>query len=112
MPLVPMRLLLDHAAANSYGLAAFNVNNMEQIRAIMEAADANNAIFAGTTLGASFALLRFTVTVAVPVRPPASVACTVSVKVGVDSKSSAAFATVIAPVVGLIVSAGGSPVAL
>ena len=38
MPLVPMRLLLDHAAENSYGLAAFNVNNMEQIQAIMEAA--------------------------------------------------------------------------
>jgi fructose-bisphosphate aldolase class II len=33
-----MRLLLDHAAANNYGLAAFNVNNMEQIQAIMEAA--------------------------------------------------------------------------
>ncbi len=38
MPLVPMRLLLDHAAANNYGIAAFNVNNMEQIQAIMEAA--------------------------------------------------------------------------
>lgn len=38
MPLVPMRLLLDHAASNNYGLAAFNVNNMEQIQAIMEAA--------------------------------------------------------------------------
>jgi fructose-bisphosphate aldolase, class II len=36
--LVPMRSLLDHAAANNYGLAAFNVNNMEQIQAIMEAA--------------------------------------------------------------------------
>jgi fructose-bisphosphate aldolase class II len=36
--LVPMRLLLDHAAANNYGVAAFNVNNMEQIQAIMEAA--------------------------------------------------------------------------
>jgi fructose-bisphosphate aldolase class II len=33
-----MRLLLDHAAANNYGLAAFNVNNMEQIQAILEAA--------------------------------------------------------------------------
>jgi fructose-bisphosphate aldolase class II len=33
-----MRLLLDHAAENDYGLAAFNVNNMEQIQAIMEAA--------------------------------------------------------------------------
>ena len=39
MPLVSMRLLLDHAAENDYGLAAFNVNNMEQIQAIMEAAD-------------------------------------------------------------------------
>ena len=38
MPLVPMRLLLDHAAENGYGLAAFNVNNMEQIQAILEAA--------------------------------------------------------------------------
>ena len=38
MPLVPMRLLLDHAAEHDYGLAAFNVNNMEQIQAIMEAA--------------------------------------------------------------------------
>jgi fructose-bisphosphate aldolase class II len=33
-----MRLLLDHAAENDYGLAAFNVNNMEQIQSIMEAA--------------------------------------------------------------------------
>ena len=39
MPLVPMRILLDHAAENNYGLAAFNVNNMEQIQAIMEAAE-------------------------------------------------------------------------
>ena len=38
MPLVPLRTLLDHAAENDYGLAAFNVNNMEQIQAIMEAA--------------------------------------------------------------------------
>ena len=39
MALVSMRQLLDHAAENSYGLAAFNVNNMEQIHAIMQAAD-------------------------------------------------------------------------
>jgi fructose-bisphosphate aldolase class II len=38
MPLVPMRILLDHAAENNYGVAAFNVNNMEQIQAIMAAA--------------------------------------------------------------------------
>jgi fructose-bisphosphate aldolase class II len=34
-----MRILLDHAAENGYGLAAFNVNNMEQIQAIMAAAE-------------------------------------------------------------------------
>jgi fructose-bisphosphate aldolase, class II len=39
MPLVPMRLVLDHAAENGYGVAAFNVNNMEQIQAIMAAAE-------------------------------------------------------------------------
>ena len=33
-----MRQLLDHAAENGYGLPAFNVNNMEQVWAIMEAA--------------------------------------------------------------------------
>ncbi len=38
MPLVPMRVVLDHAAKNDYGVAAFYVNNMEQIQAIMEAA--------------------------------------------------------------------------
>lgn len=38
MSLVPMRALLDHAAENNYGIGAFNVNNMEQIQAIMEAA--------------------------------------------------------------------------
>ena len=43
MPLVPMRLLLDHAAENDYGLAAFNVNNMEQIQSIMEAAKETNS---------------------------------------------------------------------
>jgi fructose-bisphosphate aldolase class II len=39
MPLVPMRILLDHAAENDYGLAAINVNNMEQIQALMAAAE-------------------------------------------------------------------------
>jgi fructose-bisphosphate aldolase class II len=38
MAIVPMRLLLDHAAENGYGIAAYNVNNMEQIQAIMQAA--------------------------------------------------------------------------
>ena len=39
MALIPLRTLLDHAAENDYGVAAFNVNNMEQIQSIMEAAD-------------------------------------------------------------------------
>ncbi len=38
MPLVPMRQILDEAAKGSYGVGAFNVNNMEQIQAIMQAA--------------------------------------------------------------------------
>jgi len=38
MPLVSMRQLLDEAAAGGYGVGAFNVNNMEQIQGIMEAA--------------------------------------------------------------------------
>jgi fructose-bisphosphate aldolase class II len=40
MALVSLRQLLDHAAEHGYGLPAFNVNNMEQIQAIMQAADA------------------------------------------------------------------------
>ena len=38
MALVPLRLLLDHAAENGYGIPAFNVNNLEQVQSIMEAA--------------------------------------------------------------------------
>jgi len=38
MPLVSMRQLLDHAAEHTYGIPAFNVNNLEQVQAIMEAA--------------------------------------------------------------------------
>ena len=43
MALVSLRQLLDHAAENSYGIPAFNVNNLEQIQAIMEAANECNA---------------------------------------------------------------------
>ncbi len=38
MALVSMRELLDHAAAHGYGIPAFNVNNLEQVQAVMEAA--------------------------------------------------------------------------
>ncbi|RDE18901.1 fructose-bisphosphate aldolase class II [Motiliproteus coralliicola] len=39
MALISMRQLLDHAAEYGYGIPAFNVNNLEQMRAIMEAAN-------------------------------------------------------------------------
>jgi fructose-bisphosphate aldolase, class II len=38
MSLISLRQLLDHAAEHDYGVPAFNVNNLEQIQAIMEAA--------------------------------------------------------------------------
>lgn len=43
MALVSLRQLLDHAAEYSYGIAAFNVNNMEQVHAIMQAAEEVNS---------------------------------------------------------------------
>lgn len=43
MPLIPMRPLLDFAAKNGFGVCALNVNNMEQIQAIMEAARKTNS---------------------------------------------------------------------
>lgn len=43
MALISMRQLLDHAAEHEYGVPAFNVNNLEQMRAIMLAADQTNS---------------------------------------------------------------------
>ena len=43
MALVTLRQMLDHAAEHTYGVPAFNVNNLEQMRAIMEAADETNS---------------------------------------------------------------------
>jgi fructose-bisphosphate aldolase, class II len=43
MPLISMRQLLDHAAEHGYGVPAFNVNNLEQMRAIMEAAEESSS---------------------------------------------------------------------
>jgi len=43
MALISMRQLLDHAAENGYGVPAYNVNNLEQMRAIMEAAEATDS---------------------------------------------------------------------
>jgi fructose-bisphosphate aldolase, class II len=53
MSLVSMRQLLDHAAVNGYGLPAFNVNNLEQVQAIMEAAyETNSPVIMQASAGA------------------------------------------------------------
>ena len=43
MALITLRQLLDHAAEHDYAVPAFNINNLEQVRAIMEAADATDS---------------------------------------------------------------------
>jgi len=43
MALISLRQMLDHAAEYGYGVPAFNVNNMEQMHAIMQAADETNS---------------------------------------------------------------------
>lgn len=53
MALISLRQLLDHAAENDYGVPAFNVNNLEQIRAIMEAAsEVNSPVILQASAGA------------------------------------------------------------
>lgn len=53
MPLVSMRQLLDEAAAGGYGVGAFNVNNLEQIQGIMEAArETGSPVIAQASRGA------------------------------------------------------------
>ena len=74
MALVSMRQLLDHAAENNYGLPAFNVNNMEQVHAIMQAADATNSpvIMQGSAGARSYAgepFLRHLIMAAVEMYP-------------------------------------------
>jgi fructose-bisphosphate aldolase class II len=61
MPLVSMRQLLDEAARGGYGVGAFNVNNMEQIQGIMQAArDTASPVIAQASRGArSYAGDRF-----------------------------------------------------
>src|SRR6478609_11295361 len=74
MPLVSMRQLLDHAAENGYGLPAFNVNNLEQVSAIMAAADMVGApvimqASAGARKYAGEAFLRHLISAAVEAYP-------------------------------------------
>ena len=53
MAIISLRQLLDHAAENNYGVPAFNVNNLEQIRAIMEgAAEMNSPVIIQASAGA------------------------------------------------------------
>lgn len=70
MALISLRQLLDHAAENGYGVPAFNVNNLEQMRAIMMAADQTNSpvivqASAGARKYAGSAFLRHNVLAAI-----------------------------------------------
>ena len=74
MALVSMRQLLDHAAEHGYGLPAFNVNNLEQIQAIMEAAEETNSPVimqgsAGARKYAGEAYLRHLIEAAIETHP-------------------------------------------
>jgi fructose-bisphosphate aldolase class II len=74
MALVSLRQLLDHAAENGYGLPAFNVNNLEQVQAIMEAANETQSpvilqASAGARKYAGEAYLRHLVLAAIETHP-------------------------------------------
>lgn len=74
MALISMRQLLDHAAENGYGMPAFNVNNMEQVHAIMQAADATGSpvIMQGSAGARSYAgepFLRHLISAAIEMYP-------------------------------------------
>ena len=74
MALISLRQLLDHAAENGYGMPAFNVNNMEQVHAIMQAADATDSpvIMQGSAGARSYAgepFLRHLITAALEMYP-------------------------------------------
>jgi fructose-bisphosphate aldolase class II len=74
MAFITLRQLLDHAAEHGYGVPAFNVNNLEQIQAIMEAAEATQSpvilqASAGARQYAGEAYLRHMVLAAVETHP-------------------------------------------
>ena len=74
MALISMRQLLDHAAENDYGMPAFNVNNMEQVHAIMQAADETDSpvIMQGSAGARSYAgepFLRHLISAAIEMYP-------------------------------------------
>jgi fructose-bisphosphate aldolase, class II len=74
MALISLRQLLDHAAEHGYGVPAFNINNLEQIQAIMQAADETSSpvilqASAGARKYAGEAFLRRMVEAAVETYP-------------------------------------------
>jgi len=74
MSLVSMRQLLDHAAENGYGIPAFNVNNLEQVQAVMSAADEVGApvilqASAGARKYAGESFIKYLITAAVESYP-------------------------------------------
>ncbi|HSH30079.1 MAG TPA: class II fructose-bisphosphate aldolase [Thiohalobacter sp.] len=74
MALISLRQLLDYAAENDFGMPAFNVNNMEQVHAIMQAADETNSpvIMQGSAGARSYAgepFLRHLITAALEMYP-------------------------------------------
>lgn len=74
MALISLRQLLDYAAENDFGMPAFNVNNMEQVHAIMQAADAVNSpvIMQGSAGARSYAgepFLRHLISAAIEMYP-------------------------------------------
>ncbi len=78
MALIALRQLLDHAAEHDYGVPAFNVNNLEQIQAIMQAAQATGSpvilqASAGARKYAGEAYLRHLVLAAIETHPDIAV---------------------------------------
>ncbi|MBC8210469.1 MAG: fructose-bisphosphate aldolase class II [Gammaproteobacteria bacterium] len=74
MALISLRQLLDYAAENDFGMPAFNVNNMEQVQAIMQAADELNSpvILQGSAGARSYAgepFLRHLISAAIEMYP-------------------------------------------
>jgi fructose-bisphosphate aldolase, class II len=74
MALISLRQLLDYAAENDFGMPAFNVNNMEQVHAIMQAADETNSpvIMQGSAGARSYAgepFLRHLISAAIEMYP-------------------------------------------
>ena len=74
MALISLRQLLDYAAENDFGMPAFNVNNMEQVHAIMQAADAADSpvIMQGSAGARSYAgepFLRHLISAAIEMYP-------------------------------------------